>query len=124
MQQIMINFKNKSTGALSPITMFLSWAGNLARLFTLMVDLGTGDLQIIFFSLIFFVFNFTPFMQYLIYMNNSQKKKEKKEKEETEDKKVPEVVTLKKNKRKEEIKKDEKPEQVVVRRKKAKKRET
>ena len=124
-QQIMINFKNKSTGNLSPITMFLGWAGNLARLFTLMVDLGTEDLQIIFFSLIFFVFNFTPFVQYIIYLKNTGTDLKKSKEEKKEEQKPAEVVTLKKNKKKEEtLQKESKPEQVVLRRKKTKKRES
>jgi mannose-P-dolichol utilization defect protein 1 len=120
-QQILTNYKNKSTGALSPITMFLGWAGNLARLFTLIVDIGFGDLQIILSYFVFFALNFTPFMQYCFYMNNQVEEKPEKKKGTSEEKTEKEkIVTVKKSKRKEE---EPKKEQVVVRRKKAKKRE-
>lgn len=134
--QILINYKNKSTGALSPITIMLSWSGNLARLFTLLVDLGFEDPQIIYSSLTFFVFNFTPFVQYLIYRGNTpaaddkaeekrtETEKKEKEKEKEKEEKSDEVVSLKKTKRREEqAKEEEASEQVVTRRKKAKRRE-
>ena len=118
-QQIITNYRNKSTGALSPITMFLGWAGNLARLFTLLVDLGFEDLQIILSYFVFFVCNFTPFMQYFIYMGQKVEQTPKKEKDE--------VVKIKKKEKKgdreEKEAEEEKPETVVTRRKKTKKRD-
>lgn len=130
LNQIITNYKNKSTGVLSPITIMLGWSGNLARLFTLLVDLGFEDPQIIVSNFIFFVFNFTPFVQYLIYKGqkpietgkDQEKSATKEEKEENPESEK--VVSLKKTKRKEEqTKSEETSDQVVTRRKKTKKRE-
>ena len=110
-EQIRINFKNQSTGALSPITLLLSWGGNLARLFTILVDLGFSDMQIILFNLIYFTFNFIPFGQWVLYRNNQPPKKENKE-----------VVSVRKNKSNIN-KEEEKNESVVKTRKRTAKRE-
>jgi large-conductance mechanosensitive channel len=122
--QIMANYKEKSTGALSPITLALGWSGNLVRLTTLIIDLGFQDLQIIGFNFLYFVFNFVPFAQYFVYYGNDVTKSVSK-KEGTEEPKEEKVVSLKKTKKKEDTNETTTPtEQVVTRRKKAKRRET
>ena len=124
--QITINYKAKSTGMLSPITLVLSWLGNLARLITLVVDLGFSNYRVIGFNMIYFVFNLTPFLQYLQYMNTSSPSGENKKTESTsvqsEDDQTDEsVVTLRKNKATKDAVKE--PEELVRTRKKTKRRE-
>lgn len=138
--QIMLNFKEKSTGSLSIITCFLNWAGNLARLFTLIVDIGFGDLQVLGTHAMFFMFNIVPFSQiiwYGGYLGNKVVKKEKKENKKKESEKESESeaeeeeeVVVRKRKVKHVEKKEAEQlsettveEEVVKRRKKTRKRE-
>lgn len=116
--QILMNYRNQSTGSLSIITCFLNWAGNLARLFTLIVDIGFGDLQVLSTHLMFFTFNIIPFLQIVWYNFIVKKKKEDDGKKEL-------VEKRKKGgdkKEKEDVSKEEKTEEgkdeVVTKRKK------
>lgn len=119
-KQISLNFQNKSTGTLSPITLLLSWGGNLARLITLIVDLGFSDLQIIIFNIGYFLCNLIPFAQWIIYYKNKPLTSTKKNTEPTREKES--VVKLRKNKKTKENQSTGKSEEVVQTRKKSRKR--
>ena len=122
--QILENYRNKSTGTLSPITLALGWIGNLVRLTTLIIDLGFSDMQIICFNITYFTFNFTPFLQYFMYYGNEIPKKDSGKAKEKMEKKE-EVVSVKKSKKKEEPETEgNSSDEVVMKRKKAKRRET
>lgn len=116
-QQIKINYQNKSTGVLSPITLCLSWAGNLARLFTVIVDLGFSDMQVVLFTLTYLIFNFLPFAQYLLYMNSPKSENNSKKVENSN-----EIVSKRKIKTV-QSKKESLSDSVVTKRKRSAKRD-
>ena len=70
--QIMTNLKNKSTGQLSIITMFLLFAGCLARIFTSIQE--TNDSQLVFSYSVGAFLNGVICLQILMYSNSQRVK--------------------------------------------------
>jgi len=61
----LINIKNKSTGQLAWLTIFLAWAGNAARLFTTANDVG--DFKLLAMYLLAFTTQLILLAQFVIY---------------------------------------------------------
>ena len=70
--QIISNFKNSSTGAMSFVTFFLTFMGSVARLGTAMVDID--DFMIRLPYIVGFVLNLIIMIQFLLYWNSAPKK--------------------------------------------------
>lgn len=71
--QIFTNFKAKSTGQLSPISISLAFGGCVARIFTSIQE--TGDKLVIFSFVTATVLNFILVLQLFIYRNSDKKSK-------------------------------------------------
>jgi mannose-P-dolichol utilization defect protein 1 len=80
LNQAFINFKNGSTGVLSPITLVLQLGGCVARIFTSIQE--TGDINLIFQFVVLSIVNGLLVAQWAYYSNKSAKtvKIEKKKK--------------------------------------------
>ena len=72
MLQAVTNYRNGGTGQLSVVTVFLLFAGSLARVFTSIQE--TGDNLIIVTFIVSTVFNGVIFAQILYYWNQKSKK--------------------------------------------------
>lgn len=77
MNQVIMNFKNSSTGVLSAFQLILQFLGCVARIFTSIQE--TGDMQMIVNYLVTSAVNGMLMMQLFIYWNNSGAQKKKKE---------------------------------------------
>lgn len=66
-KQIAANFKRKSTGVLSPVTLSLSSLGALARVATFLLDFGWEKPRIVAFNALCFSLNFAILLQIFIY---------------------------------------------------------
>jgi mannose-P-dolichol utilization defect protein 1 len=78
--QIYTNFANKSTGQLAFFTFFLSFAGIVARLGTVLVE--TEDKMLLLQTLSSTALNGILVLQFLLYWNSGKKVDDKKQKKE------------------------------------------
>lgn len=69
--QLMLNYKNKSTGELAPSTLILQAAGNLARIFTTLVQVQNNLFLLS--CVVAMVFNGALVAQYFMYRGNAPK---------------------------------------------------
>lgn len=70
LEQILENWRNKSTGNLAFLTNVLNFGGNIARTFTVLTE-TKGDLLLLGSTAIPVLVNGFIFLQFLMYWNNS-----------------------------------------------------